>query len=289
MLEAHPLLDFSGEFSRKNGDVRPFPRKASYKGLTIEIKSENYCKLSGSLHKFAHDRVNYTDFPFAGVVNAIQRLKDELGIEPEQAKLRNIEIGVNLTDLPIIPQNFIRSVLTHKGKVFSEMRNIHRQPIGIECYHQRYGIKIYDKGKQNRLPYPLLRFEIKYLKMHDLAKYGIVNLSDLAKPNVWPVFADQLTCRFAELLISDPTFRSEDLKVVERRNLAHYQNPKYWESLKREGVKKHDYHRRRYQQMIERYVANPIQPQIAEKCREKIASLSPDSEKNLAKLTDLQN
>ena len=290
MLEAHPLLEFSGEFSRKNGDVRPFPRKASYKGLTIEIKSENYCELSGSLHKFACGGVNYTDFSFLRVVNAIRRLMRELGLQPEQARLRNIEIGINLTGLPIAPNRFIRSVLAHKGKAFSEMRNVHRQPIGIECYHQRYGIKIYNKGKQYRsLPYPVLRFEIKYTKMHDLAKHSIVNLSDLSNPDVWPVFVDQITRRFDELLISDPTLRPESLKPAQRHKLAHYENPKHWEGLKEQSRKMYDYHRRQYRQWIERYAADPVQAAIAEKCQEKMSLLLPNDGKSLAKLTDLQN
>ena len=245
--------------------------------------------MSGSLHKFAHGGINYTDFPYIGVFNAIQQIKDELGIDPEQAKLRNLEIGINLTGLPIASQKFIRSVLTHKGKAFSEMRNIHRQPIGIECYHQRYGIKIYNKENQNRLLYPVLRFEIKYLKMHDLARHGIVNLSDLTNPYVWPVFVEQITQRFDELLISDPTLQPKDLKPAERRKLAYYQNPKYWENLKEESSKGHDYHRQRYRELIEQYVANPVQSTIAKKCCEKITSLLPNDGKSLAKLTGLQN
>lgn len=200
-LQANPRLDFKCDVSEQTGLFFPFPKVATCQNLTFKIKSEGYCELSGSLHKFAHDGVNHTDFSFAGVVNAIHRLRDEFGIDLERARLQNLEIGVNLTELPVTPPEFIRSVLTHKGKAFGDMRNYHGKTIGIERYHQRYGIKIYDKGKQYGLSYPILRFEIKYTKMYEMNKLGITHLSDLTKNSVIAVINAQISGRFDEVLM----------------------------------------------------------------------------------------
>lgn len=286
-LEMNPLLDFRSSVSHQTGELLPYPKTATFQNLKFKFKSANYCELSGSLHKFAHSGKNYASFTFSEVVDTIQQLQDKFGIDPNRARLKNLEIGINLTELPIAPPDFIRSVLTHKGKAFSEMRSYYGKSIGIECYHQRYGIKVYDKGKQYKLPYPVLRFEVKYTRMHDLNEFGIVYLSDLANPNVWQVFSNQIACRCDEVLAIDPTLQPEALTASERRKLSNYSNPKYWEDLKRDSTKKHDYHRQQYRKLVQRRVATPMQQIIAAKCNEKIQQLSPVSGKNLAKLTNL--
>ena len=284
----NPGFDFKCKVSEQTGEVLPFPKIATLQNLTFKIKSENYCELSGSLHKYAHGGVNHTDFSFADLVDAIFRLQDVFGIDLERARLKNLEIGINLTELVVTPPEFIRSVLTHKGKAFNEMRNYYGRSIGMERYHQRYGLKIYDKGKQYSLPYPVLRFEIKYTRMHDLNKLGLVNLSQLVNTGVLAKIGKELARRFDELLVIDPFLRLEDLRVSERRNLPHYLNPKYWENLKEEDPKKHDYRRGQYRKMIKRYVANPMQQQVLATLTEKVNQLSQVDEKTLAKLTDLR-
>ena len=77
----------------------------------------------------------------------------------------------------------------------------------------------------------------------------------------------------------------DKLKPAERGKLAKYDNPKYWENLKEQDVKKHDYHRKRYRKLIEEYVPNPMHQQVSKALKDKIEQLSINAE-NLAKLTD---
>ncbi len=284
-LRSNPALEFKGKFSEQTGDVLEYPRTASYKGMLFEIRSAAFCVLSGSLHKFARNGKNHDDFSHADVVAAIREL-EALGIDPEEAKLQNLEFGVNIRDLPVSPATFVRSVLTHRGQTFSRMRGINRQPLGIDCYHQRYGLKIYDKGKQYNLPDPVLRLEIKHTKMHDLNAAGIHTLADLTNPDAWPYLSANLAARIDELLLIEPELRHTDLRPGERRKLADYENPKWWEAMKTKSPKNHDYHRQRYRALIARHVPNSIQSIILEKCKDKMRELSPKTGKTLAKLTD---
>ncbi len=286
-LRQNPALELKGRFCEKSGEVLDFPRVAIYKGMKFEIKAEDYCLMLGSLHKFAHNGKNHDDFSYGDVVAAIRKL-EALGIHPEKAKLQNLEFGVNLCDLPVSPPTFIRSVLTHKGEGFSKMRGINRQPLGIDLYHQRYGIKVYDKGKQYNLPTQVLRIETKHTRMHDLNAAGIHTLDDLKNLDVWPLLCDNLAARINEVLLIEPELHQQDLKPSERRRLADYQNPKWWEALKRENVRKHDYNRRQYRALIAKYLANPLQSQIAEKCKIKMEELSPKPKEKCTKLTGVE-
>jgi hypothetical protein len=243
--------------------------------------------MSGSLHKFARNGKNHTDFSYAEVVAAIRELEG-LGINPEEAKLQNLEFGVNLRDLPVSPATFVRSTLTHRGQPFSQMKGTHRRPVGVDCSHQRYTLKVYDKGKQYNLPTQVLRLEAKHTKMHDLNEAGIHTLADLTNPDVWPFLCTNLAARLDELLLIEPELRQQNLKPSERRKLADYENPKYWEALKAQSPKNHDYHRQRYREMISKYLPSPVQSIILDKCKEKMLALSPKTGKTLAKLTGVE-
>lgn len=288
-LETNRMLDFIGRYSRTHGDVKDFRRIATYQNLSFDIRSENYCTVSGSLHKFAHGGVNHTDLPFAGVMDAILQLQEQFGIDPERARLSNLEIGVNLTNLPISPNDFLRLVLSHKSEPFGRMKKYKGKSIGVDCDHQRYRIKIYDKGQQCSLPNPVLRFEIQYKKMHDLNKLGVTTLSDLTNNSVITVMSHQIARRFDDILLIEPSLQARGLKSSERRKLADYENPKYWERLKTDSSKNHDYHRQQYRTLIERYVDHPLHQQVSDMLKNKVTQLLPVDRETLAKLTNLQN
>ena len=287
-LLADARFDFRCKVSEQTSEIHLFPKVATLSNLIIIIRSESYCELSGSLHKFARGGKNYTDFSFCSVIAATHRLRDEYGIDIYQARLRSLEVGANLEGLPVATKTFVHSVLTHRGKSFNKMRTKGLKPIGIELYHQRYAIKVYDKAMQCGLPCSLLRFEVKYTKMEDLKRLGIVNLSDLTEHSTLVALGSIVLRRFDELLVSEPTFQLDKLKPAERGKLANYENPKHWENLKDQDRKKHDYHRKRYRKLIEKYVSNSIQQHVSKALENKIEELSVGTE-NLARLTNSKN
>ncbi len=88
--------------------------------------------------------------------------------------------------------------------------------------------KIYDKGAQNNLDYPLLRIEIKYnhkqLKHKDL---GIATFLDLYDPKkLQALFLDFLK-RFDQLIIVDNRFTS-NLSKADKEYLGNQLEYTYW-------------------------------------------------------------
>ncbi|MEK6477181.1 hypothetical protein WJR50_06595 [Catalinimonas sp. 4WD22] len=285
-LLSNKLLDFSLLVSEKTGEIKY--REAKYKNLDFTVYENGVGKITGSLHKFWRNNANYDDFYFRELIEVIDTLKNSFGINAHHARLQNVEIGVNLTELPIRPDQFINTLIHHKGEPFSRMRNIHRKSLGKDCYHQRYGIKIYNKAKQYGLPYPVLRYELKYIKMKELNEIGIFTLYDLTKPDILPALGALLEAKFRDILLIEPQIPKKDLKSVERRNLANYTNVHYWEELNFRSPKKYQYHRKRYDEIIGRYVVNPVKGQITNAIRQKWQILTFTNPKTLDKLTDLQ-
>ena len=98
-LLLNPRLDFRSAVSEQTSEIIKYPKIAEYQELTFKIKSKEYCEMTGSLHKFVKVGVNHEDFTYLDVVNAINRLKDELGIDVERARIQNVEVGVNLFEI----------------------------------------------------------------------------------------------------------------------------------------------------------------------------------------------
>jgi hypothetical protein len=286
-LESNPLLKYDLVVPENTGAIEK--RIAKYQGLKFTLFENAGGLVTGSLHKFWHSSSNYDDFFFHELIEVIGCLESLFGIEPQKAILQNVEVGVNITDLSLPPDDIINSLVLHKGKPFSNMKNLYRQPLGKDCYHQRYGIKIYNKGKQYALKYPVLRFELKHIKMKGLNKLGIFTLADLRKPDILPALGAQLEARFDEILFIDTQLHRTKLKAVEGRKMANYHNPKYWEELYHSNHKRFQYHRKRYECILCRSLEQPVKNSVANAIRQKWQELTKIDTKTLVKLTGQQN
>ena len=284
-LERNPRLEFWSEFSEQTSEVR-HSKEATLENLTFEFKSESYCELRGSLHQFAHKGKNYTDFSFVELTDTLYRLRDEFGINLEQSRLQNLEVGVNIADLPLSPRKFERTLFMHKGEPFSRTKKYRGKVIGVECVHTQYRIKIYDKAKQCGLPYPLHRIEIHYNKMYVLNNKGITTLSDLLNSENLEKLTNDLSNKFDEVLMIEPELCLKVLNDKERRKLIHYENPLYWDQLSASNFK---YHRRQYSALISKYVDNPLQQRVSKLLKGKAANLLLADRKILPELTEVQN
>ena len=78
--------------------------------------------------------------------------------------------------------------------------------------HDRYILKFYDKALQFALFYELMRFEIKYTKMTDLKKYGIIYLNDLRDKTKLEYLKIELLKRFDEVFLYDWTIKENKIK-----------------------------------------------------------------------------
>lgn len=77
-----------------------------------------------------------------------------------------------------------RNLISYKGNTFNRYTpDKNGVCLGFICELSQYSVKVYDKGKQNNLPYDLMRFELRFLKMQKLKALGIKHVSDLREQN----------------------------------------------------------------------------------------------------------
>lgn len=233
-----PRLDFKLSVSSNTGELLPERSKAKAESLTFSIKENTVnngsCWLAGSLHKFknAPGCYNWDRFYFPEVVSTLERLKNEYGIDLENAELHGLEIGVNVI-LNYSPKRIFKSAICHNGQPFDNIdtRNKH---LGIICEHTDYTIKLYDKGKQAQVTQNngyILRVEVKVKRQRLLEPYGIRTLSDLQSVEKVATLLNVLTDKLSGIVFFDFSLNTSNMSDAKRLNWERFSNPKYWEDL----------------------------------------------------------
>jgi hypothetical protein len=116
-----------------------------------------------------------------------------------------------------------------KGNGFSEMRTNKGGSIGVNMYLTNYGLKIYDKGAQYRLPYPVLRVEKKYIKWCKYRDaFGIYTMADLISPIAWDALCNDLLNMVGQLVIKEPSLEIEQMTLKEKYFITQAADAKWW-------------------------------------------------------------
>lgn len=261
-VKNHPVLDFNISVCESTGEMVEDTRTFTWKGIEFELINLKYLYIRGSLHKFRQGGTNWDRFPFAELFTAIKEICETLGLSPYACKLENIELGVNLHN----PKGFtapkvISNLKDYKGDEFSYMKS-NRVRIGKEVYKQRYGLKIYDKGKQQNPAIDDLRYEIKVLKMIHLEECGIHALADLLDPDKLRCFGAILCATINELIIFDPLLKKSPLTKLERELIKWGRNPHNWTELADTNRRKYRYRRTRFNEITLKYIPVPIREKL---------------------------
>ena len=280
------FLEWEQLTKERTGEVKEY--RAKFKGLTIVIINNQYLYISGSLHKYWNCiktgiEQNYNDFPFLSLVCSIMDICDRFNLNPKNCKIENIEIGVNI--IPPIPVNeFLRSVINHKGKPFTQEHDENKY--FRECKHNRYIIKIYNKGLQFKRKENILRFEVRFIKLEDLKTYNISTLSDLLHRNKITGLVEVLGDKFNDLLIYDYTIQETGLNTSERLILSQGQIPTYWETLNKTNTENYFKKRQRFRDLVKRYGQQNLQETIRNLIIQKWDDLLQTDPETLQELTD---
>ena len=76
------LLRFPQLIDPKTGEIINRNRYAAYKGLRFTVSTDGNLRLSGSLHMYKNNgEHNHDDFIYADLVDVVQELNKEFGIE----------------------------------------------------------------------------------------------------------------------------------------------------------------------------------------------------------------
>ena len=232
----------------------------------VEVKKLNvnstsyYLNIRGSLHKNHFNGKNYQPFDFSALQCQIRHICTSLFIEPESARISSLEFGVNIV-VPFNVKAFLdNNVIDYKGKRFDKYFPDKRGlELGLYCRLSQYQIKLYDKGKQNKLDYNLMRFEKKCKRMQVLKKNGIFNLSDLLDKEKVYSLKSMLVRAWNNVLIydiADSELLSIELPDADKRFLSDGRNEKYWVKIKETDRNSYNYKRKKYRELVKRFGLN---------------------------------
>jgi hypothetical protein len=248
-------LTHRGTFQTYHLQVKEIERK-QFKGEELK---DHFLTIDGSLHKNYFGGENHARFEWDKLQTEILNIANGLQISPEVADIVNIEFGVNIPlPFPVFP--FLKKCLiSHKGKPFSQYRpDRNGFVLGYVCDHSQYSVKIYDKGKQFNLPGPLLRFELRFIKMQPLKDYGIKTLFDLMQRDKVSNMASLLFNAWENVLLWDQSINLNrtDLRPKERELLLRGSNPKFWEQLKETNRRAFNSKREQFRELLQKYGQN---------------------------------
>ncbi|MEQ7798181.1 hypothetical protein ABDJ41_00100 [Pedobacter sp. ASV1-7] len=211
-LRNNDLLKFNQHCYIPTAEVTSYTSK--YGGLNFELFSSSRVTINGSLHKYYNNGNNHDDFSMQKLKYTLMRLSDEFGVDPNTARLNNLEFGVNI-NTSFSPNAFLNDLQSYKWQPFN-MMSVKGKGYGKECFHFRqYGLKIYNKGLQYGLPKNTLRIEKKIITMCAL-KRGHLYLSDLTNPELWTHCKDELIELLDHTIINEPVNSKEFTKNEQR-------------------------------------------------------------------------
>ncbi len=220
-------FEFHSIVSEKSGLIND-TKIAKFRGLTIKIKGSNVL-LQGSLHKYKnYGEHNYNDFNYSELTEVINDLSKVFQVTPESFIIQNLEFGINI-ELPFNPDLIITGLIVHKQTKFSclpvEATNVNSRTF----VHNRFTIKVYDKGLQYNLSQNLIRIELKVTKMIHLKGFKQVLLSNLLDIEVLKALKDLLIKTWKEIIMVDFTINLKSLKSFKKREfLLSAKDPSFW-------------------------------------------------------------
>ncbi len=271
-----PYLDFKTDVSKQTGELGT-KQIAKYHHCKITIYDTGIVLFSGSIHKLynslnnikapnynkekLYKGYNGNQFNLNDILEVRRHLVNLFDCQPLQMAFQNIELGVN-TEPKFNPDLFIKGLLYQSGKQFERRYNNNY----TQAMHQRYIFKIYNKGNQYGMNTNTLRIELKYKKMHEVKKLGIVTFADINISTLNNA-KQELLRRFDEVVYYDYTIDKKSQTVNVKRLLTKYSNPRYWfvtlKSNQRDRPKK------RLKKIINEYSENlhsQIRKEIINKC-----------------------
>ena len=250
-IESHPDLDFIGSYHCATAEAIP-KKKAHFRGLDFILYDSGLLKIQGSLHKYKNDGVhNYDDFSFSDLVEVLRDITSRFKLSLDNCVLQNFEAGVNV-NLGNDPKSLLNRLLLHKNVSFKDVSRSNGHIMQAE--HSQYIVKVYDKGKQYRLPNHCMRFELKFTRMEKLNRIGIRTLANLANPAIFIDLKEMVLNVWDELLLFEIPLSENYLSNIERSKKQYqWRNKEYWLSLRKQERYRQ---RKKYEVFVQLHAAN---------------------------------
>lgn len=218
-------------------------------------KTKYIVNISGSLHKNHFGGKNYSRFTFADLCTEINYLCLNLHLNAANCILKTFEYGLNLP-VKFAPYEYLENnLISYNGKKLQEFETDSLLKIGFVCRLSEYRIKLYDKGLQHDLNFPLMRFEKAYKKLTSPKKLGIYTLDDLTKPNILKELQNELLEAWDKVFLFDSSLLTNvNLSDKEKIYLHHCRDPKFWKKTINRNQRKRN--KNKYNDLLLRYGSN---------------------------------
>jgi hypothetical protein len=237
--------------------------------MQIYVQSQR-TTLSGSIHKFWNGGLhNHNDFDSDAFNSAMGRICDLFKVNASCLRILAMEYGVNIiTDAPV--KYILNNCFQHKGKDV-EVKISNDGGKYHQAEHDRYILKLYDKGKQYQLPgIHLMRIEIKEQNWTMYRKNGIIMMEDFVQCDK-SIFVENLVDQWMNVILYD---FNAPVGLIKQE----YTNVNYWRAL-RDKIKSKEISRttfHRHWHSLKEHNRNHgvnLQSQIADQIIDKINEL----------------
>lgn len=268
ILINNPLLNFKEITNRFTGETWT-ANKADYRGMFFKILSSNSVNVYGSIHKYAFNGSNITDFTIHHFIYAIKDLCILLGIDPYSTPLCSFEVGINIS-IPGPADKFLNGLIWHRGKRPNriELPDMHY----ISFDHFYYCLKIYDKNKQYGITSRnnLIRIELKVKRMRFVESLNISMLSDLLDESKILAVANILVEKFSQIIFFDYAVFNNSLDCHDEEIIQMGKDPDLWAQYSRS--KRHNRLKEFRQTVVKRSKRN-LQEDTCKRMRMKIMEM----------------
>lgn len=199
------------------------------------IESVSYRLIvKGSFHK-NHFRsieypsgANFQPFTYDQLQAEILNICNKLSLDLSKAKIQNLEVGINLPVDFNVMEYFQKNLLLYKVKTFEPWGEKRGVSIGFQCKLSQFSVKLYDKALQFGLAKPLMRFELRILRMQKLKKHKLKYLIDLCNQSKVTGLLKELLDSWNQVLIHDERIDSDDQKPEDRTFIEQCLNINFW-------------------------------------------------------------
>ena len=249
------------------GEVQ-YPCRRYFENMEVRITNTQGI-IRNSIHKYFNiknysEDNNYTDFYYSDLLKAFEQFQQDLNEDISEFKVTNLEFGLNiqtsLNPKSILENNFVMFNFdeynqkdTFKSKGFYKQYN-----------RSEYFVKIYDKGLQYKLPYNLLRVEVKITDSKLLKReFGIYTIKDISDKDKLGLMFNFLLKRFDEINIID-SFSVQEMAGKEKIFFELGKSPSYWREIKNSNKSSSYYYDKRdaYNMLLNKYELDTIQSEL---------------------------
>ncbi|MFC0428927.1 hypothetical protein [Chryseobacterium scophthalmum] len=244
-----------------------YPCKRYFENIEVRITDKS-AFVRNSIHTYFNLKNgvaegNYTDFSYGDILTAFEQLQGDLNEDILDYKVTNLEFGLNIRTSLSPKQMLENNFLMFNFDEFNQKDAFGGKGAYKQYNRNEYYVKMYDKGLQYRLPYNLLRVEIKITDSKMLKKrFGIHLVRDIFEKSRLELLFKWLLACFDEINIID-NLATQEIRGEEKTVLELGKSPHYWREIKNSKSSTYYYNlRSKYIELLEKYQLYTIKQEL---------------------------